>query len=220
MIIASMTSWPPRIHFVSRSIRSLMSQTVVPDRIELNLATENFPNKENQLPEDLVKLTERGLNINWVEKDVNVFKKVSPTMKKYRGKDYILLSCDDDTEYNEAYVESIVRALGDFDFFCPYPGVVGFIYAMNSRIASPMFWEAITPELIKNGIGDSYIMSYLRRVCAKCRLGGVEAIKGMVHQFGCDTSPNSARIGGYTRERVLEAERLAEKALDRYQGIK
>lgn len=50
-------------------IYSLMIQSIKPDSIELNLSIEEFPNKENDLPIELVKMNKNGMIlINWVEK--------------------------------------------------------------------------------------------------------------------------------------------------------
>ena len=63
-IIVSMTSYPKRITNVSKSIFYLLNkQTVKPDEIHLWLSTEEFPNKEKDLPDDLQKLLEFCLQV-------------------------------------------------------------------------------------------------------------------------------------------------------------
>ena len=59
-VIVSMTSWTKRIGNVSHVVYSLLKQTVKPDSIEVNLSTEEFPNKEKDLPEDLVAMLNEG----------------------------------------------------------------------------------------------------------------------------------------------------------------
>jgi hypothetical protein len=54
-IIVSLTTFPERITIVQETIKSLLTQTVKPDAIVLWLAESQFPNKENELPEELKK---------------------------------------------------------------------------------------------------------------------------------------------------------------------
>jgi hypothetical protein len=47
----------------------------------------------------------KKIEINWVEKNTGVFKKIIPTIKKYYGLNYYLLSVDDDIIYRNDYIE-------------------------------------------------------------------------------------------------------------------
>ena len=210
MIIASLTSWPPRIHCVARAVKSLLAQTIRPDAIELNLAVPEFPNREQDIPKELRDLHDKGLvNVNWLPQNENVFKKTTPAFRKYMGMDFVLFSCDDDTEYAPTYIRRMLEELDEHDAFCPYECAVGFITAIRSRVITPLFWRAVTPELVANGIGDAYVNHYLRHVKADCVFKDVQDIKGLVNQFGAYTSPNSERVGGYTKERVKRAQDLS-----------
>lgn len=214
MVVCSMTSWPPRIRFVANAVRSILNQTCRPDYVELNLAVENFRNRDRDLPEELVELTKSGdITINWVEKDTNVFKKISPVVRKYYGSEYVLFSIDDDAEYGDRYIERMLEMLGDNDAYCPYGGVVGFITCFRSRIFRPAFWECITPALVENGIADAYINEYLKRVGARFVGTDAQDIKDMVRGVAALVSPNSERIGGYTPERCRKAAILSRQAL-------
>ena len=64
-IIVSLTSFPRRISAVWQTIESLMRQELCPDKIILWLSKEQFSSTE-QLPKELQKLCERGLEINFV----------------------------------------------------------------------------------------------------------------------------------------------------------
>ena len=55
-ILVSMTSWYRRINNVKRVLDTLLIQTIRPYKIILNLCTEDFPNMEEDLPEDLLTL--------------------------------------------------------------------------------------------------------------------------------------------------------------------
>ena len=110
-IIVSMTSWPKRIKNVALVINSLLNQTIEPDLIELNLSINQFPNKEKDLPKELNLLLSKKnkIEINWVEKNTGVFKKIIPTIKKLYGLNYYLLSVDDDIIYRKDYIELFRR---------------------------------------------------------------------------------------------------------------
>ena len=53
-IIVSFTSYPARITFVPRVLESLYAQSKKPDMILLWLAEEQFPNREEDLPDELI----------------------------------------------------------------------------------------------------------------------------------------------------------------------
>ena len=105
-IIVSLTSWPKRINNVVIVIESLLNQSIKPDIIQINLSNEEFKNKEYDLPEELIKLIKNNSNIEieWVDRNDGVFKKIIPTLKKHYGEDYLLLSVDDDYIYRNDYV--------------------------------------------------------------------------------------------------------------------
>lgn len=110
-VVITMTSWKKRINDVSKTIYSLLRNTYKPRSIELNLAEEEFPLKEKELPEDLLLLKNEGLvNINWCYRNIKTFKKVLPTvLKYYNEKDLLIMSADDDVEYQPDIIEKFVE---------------------------------------------------------------------------------------------------------------
>ena len=64
-----MTSWKMRIKNVEHVVRNVLDSTVVPDRIYLTLSSDEFKNKEKDLPSSLVELfnSDDRLIINWVK---------------------------------------------------------------------------------------------------------------------------------------------------------
>ena len=108
-IVVSMTSYPKRIVNVGKSIFALIKyQTLTPDRIYLWLSKEEFPNKEKDLPEDLVSLSTLTdkVRIMWVEKNTYVHKRheIFKTVK-----DAYVFFMDDDVLYNEKLIETVVQ---------------------------------------------------------------------------------------------------------------
>ena len=105
-LIVSLTTYPARINFVYKTITTLLQQTVKPDRIILWLAEPQFP--EKQLPENLTRLQEYGLEIKWVEKDIRSFKKLIPSLKEYP--EDIIITVDDDNYYDKRLVEYLYNS--------------------------------------------------------------------------------------------------------------
>ena len=107
-IIITMTSWKKRIGIVHESLLSLINNYPKPDKVVLNLAIEEFPNKNKDLPESLLSLLQyENFEIFWVEKNTNVFKKLIPTL--YRYKDDLIVTTDDDIIYPNNLIEIIVN---------------------------------------------------------------------------------------------------------------
>ena len=103
-IIVSMTSYPARINAIRPSIESLLAQSLKPDMIILWLAEEQFPEKENDLPNELLKLKEYGLTINWCS-DLRSYKKLIPALETYP--EDIIITVDDDLLYDEFMLEKL-----------------------------------------------------------------------------------------------------------------
>jgi hypothetical protein len=167
MIIVSMTSWPKRIHNVGKVVYSLLKNTVKPDKIICNLSIEEFPNKEKDLPEDLVLLTEcTCFEIFWVEHNTNVFKKFIPTLKRFYNNDYFLFTVDDDELYDSTYIETGINALKTNKAVVianrgNERGVWGGRFCCHSNIFKPDYWTKLTNEIISYRMNDPYTNRYL-----------------------------------------------------------
>ena len=107
-IIVSMTSFPARINHVAKVIGNMLLQTMKPDKIVLWLSKEQFPNKENDLPEQLLKMRDSGVDIEWCDGDIKAYKKFLPALKKYP--EDLLLIVDDDLVYSPELVEKLYLA--------------------------------------------------------------------------------------------------------------
>lgn len=106
--IISLTSWKARINTVSKTIYSLIHQC--PGfHIVLVLSEEEFPQKEAELPDDLMLFVNSDLiEILWVYKNYKSFKKVLFTIDKYR--DVPVISADDDCIYTCNYAQELYDA--------------------------------------------------------------------------------------------------------------
>ena len=106
-VIVSLTSFPARINIVVKTIKTLLTQTLKPDAVILWLAPEQFPNGENDLPQELLDLKQYGLTIDWY-KDIRSYKKIIPTLKKYPNA--VIITTDDDIYYAPDTVESLYKS--------------------------------------------------------------------------------------------------------------
>lgn len=103
-IIVSLTTFPPRINLVYKTISTLLQQTVKPDEVILWLATEDFPDKK--LPDNLTKLLEFGLSIKWCE-NIRSYKKLIPAMKAFP--EDIIITVDDDYYYDKNLIKTLLE---------------------------------------------------------------------------------------------------------------
>ena len=103
--IISLTSWKARINTVHKTIANLIG--MCPGfHIVLCLSEEEFPKKEAELPENLMRFVNLDLlEILWVYKNYKSFKKVLFTMDKY--KEVPVISADDDCIYTCNYAEKL-----------------------------------------------------------------------------------------------------------------
>ena len=106
-VIVSLTSFPERINTVIKTLKTLLIQTMKPDMVLLWLAPEQFPNREDDLPEELLELKKYGLTIDWY-KDIRSYKKIIPTLKKYP--EAVIITTDDDIYYAPDTVETLYNS--------------------------------------------------------------------------------------------------------------
>ena len=108
-VIVSLTSHPGRIDVVSESIKSLLKQSVKPKKILLWLSISQFPNKESDLPEDIINLKNyKNFEIRWVDGDLAPHKKYYYAMQEYSELPIIIV--DDDVIYDSKLVEKLMES--------------------------------------------------------------------------------------------------------------
>ncbi len=102
-----MTSWKKRILNSIRTIELLLTNSLPPYKLILNLAEEEFPNKNKDLPTSLLSLLKYpNFEIFWVKENNNVFKKLIPTINRYK-KD-LIITVDDDVIYPNNLIEKVI----------------------------------------------------------------------------------------------------------------
>ena len=97
-----------RINKAHKSIEILLNNSYKPDKVILNLAVEEFPKKNLELPKSILKLLKfKNFEIFWVTKNNNVFKKLIPTIKRYKND--LIITIDDDYIYPFDLIENILK---------------------------------------------------------------------------------------------------------------
>ncbi len=118
-IIVSLTSYPARIAGIAQMLESIYSQTRKADKIVLWLAEEQFPNKDDDLPDDLRKLqSEDKLEVRWCD-DLKPHKKYFYALQEFT--DDVVVTIDDDLQYPPYMLENLYMS------YLQYPEAVSAV---------------------------------------------------------------------------------------------
>lgn len=113
-VYVTLTSIFNRQASLAITLRSLVEQTLTPDKIFVNLSEEPFKLdegfKDREITdEDLRKVLEDPLiEVCWVE-NYGSHRKIIPTLEKVYDEDCIIVTVDDDTEYHPKLLERLVN---------------------------------------------------------------------------------------------------------------
>lgn len=102
-LIVSLTSYPARFPSLHLTIKSLLDQTVRPDRILLWIAHEHIAS----VPDDVARLQDETFSIQACD-DLRSFKKIIPALAAYP--EAFIVTCDDDTYYPDTWLAQLVTA--------------------------------------------------------------------------------------------------------------
>lgn len=136
-VVISLTSFPARIYQVKYTVYSLLRQTYKPDQVILWLGIEKFPNKEGDLPKDLLKLKENGLTIRFV-KDLKSFTKLIPALQEIPNS--LIVTVDDDIYYPNFLLEKLIESHEKYPD-CIIAHRVHRIRLVNGEIAPYKSWD-------------------------------------------------------------------------------
>lgn len=104
-MVVSFTSFPKRIGFTVNVIANVKAQTRRADKVLLYLAPEQFPRKEEELPQPLLDQVAQGLvEIKWVP-DIRSHKKYHYVMQEFP--DNLIVTLDDDLAYPDDMLENL-----------------------------------------------------------------------------------------------------------------
>lgn len=107
-VVVSLTSYPPRINTVWQTLRSIFSQSYLPDKIVLYLAKSDFPHREQDLPSSLTDMLWHDFEIRWVDVDLKPHKKWYWAFRDFKND--LVITIDDDLIYRRAMIEELVEA--------------------------------------------------------------------------------------------------------------
>jgi hypothetical protein len=113
-VYVTLTSIFNRQKSLAITLRSLVEQTLTPDKIYVNLSEEPFKLdegfKDKEITnEDLRKIVEDPLiEVCWVE-NYGSHRKIIPTLEKVYDEDCIIVTVDDDTEFHPKLLERLVN---------------------------------------------------------------------------------------------------------------
>ena len=107
-VAISLTSFPARIDYVSKTICSLLHQSYKPDKVLLYLSSSQFKECGKEIPKELIELEKYGLSIRWVSGDIRSYKKLIPAMIEYPN--YIIVTADDDLYYPTYWLQALMNS--------------------------------------------------------------------------------------------------------------
>ncbi|PSL22346.1 glycosyltransferase family A protein [Shimia abyssi] len=105
--IISLTSTPARFEFIEPALKSLLAQTIKPERVILyiNRHYARYPDWDGTLPD-----VPEGVEVKIVDEDYGPATKLLPALKEYWGQDKEILFLDDDQVYKPFLAERFFRA--------------------------------------------------------------------------------------------------------------
>lgn len=103
-----MTSYTKRFQTLDLCIKTLLNQTVKPNKIILYIANA----EKNEVPRKILELKKYGLTIKYVENDLRPHKKYYYAMKEYS--DCIIVTVDDDVLYDKHLIEKLLETHNRF----------------------------------------------------------------------------------------------------------
>lgn len=110
-LIVSLTSWKGRIfsEILQLVIFSLIRQTTdYRYKIVLVLSTDEFPKKEAELPDNIVKMARKvdNFEILWTKENTKAYKKYFPTKRKYPN--VPIVTIDDDSPAKPYFINTLM----------------------------------------------------------------------------------------------------------------
>jgi len=141
-VVVSLTSYRARLATVGLTIRTLMSQRIMPDAIVLWLFRGDLDG--TALPHDLPELQRKGLTVRIVDEDLRQYMKLVYALVDYP--DDLIITCDDDTLYPQDFIQGLVETHRRF------PAAVAayrcrWMRKEDGGIASYMTWRHVEYDL-------------------------------------------------------------------------
>ena len=162
-VIVSLTSYPARINTVNQTIKSLLEQSVLPEKIVLYVSEEKFSHKEKDLPEELVTLCAENsiFEIHFIPKDLGPHTKYFYAMQEYPENPIIVV--DDDIIYDKGLVERLVESYRTYPNCISSMRVNRILFKENGELRTYQSWrlndamllDQPSYQLLHLGVGGS-----------------------------------------------------------------
>lgn len=133
-LLVSLTSYPARFPVLHLTLRSLLSQTVAPDRIFLWIAEQDM----EHLPRKVLELGDRGITIRSCE-DVRSYKKLVFALEE--NPDAFIAIADDDMYYDPIWLEQLVEGFDPAEPTIVCCRAHRLRLGVDGRIADTREWE-------------------------------------------------------------------------------
>lgn len=159
-VIVSLTTYPARIKTVWVTIASLLGQSYKPRKVILYLSREQF-NINYRLPNSLVRLQKRGLEIVFVEDDLKPHKKYLYALQEFP--EYKIITADDDILYPEDHIERFMTASRKYPdaVICDWSHKIAFKSVEEGTFINYNDWEdnaTSEPDLFTIPVGCNGVM--------------------------------------------------------------
>ncbi|QWF70942.1 hypothetical protein KEF85_00080 [Methylomonas paludis] len=105
-IVISLTTYKDRINIAYLTVETLMLQSRKPDKIVLWLAKEDC--SPANIPIELRRLENRGLQIEYVDRNIGPYKKLIYALSSFPNS--TIITCDDDALYPQNFLENLYQA--------------------------------------------------------------------------------------------------------------
>jgi len=207
--VISLTSWKARINTVSKTLYSLIKQC--PGfHIVLVLSEEEFPQKEKELPENLMVFVENELiELLWVYKNYKSFKKVLFTMDKYR--DVPVISADDDCIYTCNYAQMLYDEWTKHKECCISNNVFEKYFFTWTQGASTLYFPNCFKQIgiknsnlvfkCKSSNDDAFIGALYKKLSISCKKVKFKNLPFIFHSTLYALSPKSDG-NGYNAKKI------------------
>lgn len=138
-ITISLTSFPQRMKDIHFCLYSLLNQSFKPDKIILWLSQEEFPDKEQDIPQTVLSLKEKGLEIKWCKNNLKSYKKLIPTLNEFN--DCIIVTADDDIFYPPNWLETLYCSYVKNPEYIHCHRAHKILFDINDNILPYNMWE-------------------------------------------------------------------------------
>lgn len=149
-IIISLTTFPGRISSLKYTLISIFKQTILPDKIIVNLITTECPNGKKDLPKEVLEFQQYGVEFVFRDENLKPHNKYYYTFKDYPNS--LIITIDDDFYYKSNLIENLLN-LHKLHPNAVCSNLVRKIISNNGHFISYKQWNIYN----QNVIGNEYL---------------------------------------------------------------